>query len=342
MSDKIIVDLDNTITINDENDYSNKTANNSLIRAIRSAKKLNKITIFSSRNMRTFNGDLKKINQITKPIAIKWLKNNNVDFDDIIFGKPWAGDNGWYVDDRNLSLEEFIFKFDGPFADSNFDIVIPCFNEEKNIKKVFYDIIKLERLLNVDNFIFVDNGSSDNTNQEISRLKKINKKLKLITVKDNKGYGFGIKQGLLESSSDYVLLNHADLQFDAYSFLYSNLEKIKKVDSIIPIRLNRPVLDRLFSFLLRLFMGILNLSLISDFNGQPKIFKLSKIKSFDQMPDDFCFDYYIYKYFENNLQKLPVIQLERNEGNSSWKGSIFRTFRIFLRYIYFSITLKRN
>ena len=69
--------------------------------------------------MRTFNGDLKKINQITKPIAIKWLKNNNVDFDDIIFGKPWAGDNGWYVDDRNLSLEEFIFKFDGPFADSN-------------------------------------------------------------------------------------------------------------------------------------------------------------------------------------------------------------------------------
>ena len=68
------------------------------------------ISVFSARNMRTYEGDIDKINQFTRPIAEKWLKDNGIDYSELILGKPWAGKEGWYVDDKNLSLEEFIFK----------------------------------------------------------------------------------------------------------------------------------------------------------------------------------------------------------------------------------------
>ena len=42
------------------------------------------------------------------------VEKNNIPYDKLQLGKPGAGPNGWYVDDMNLSLEEFIFKFSGP------------------------------------------------------------------------------------------------------------------------------------------------------------------------------------------------------------------------------------
>ena len=87
--------------------------------------------------MRSLKGDLNAINKITKPIAEEWLKKNNIPYDKLQLGKPWAGPNGWYVDDKNLSLEEFIFKFSGPYSNYTFDIVVSCFNEEENIKDMY-------------------------------------------------------------------------------------------------------------------------------------------------------------------------------------------------------------
>lgn len=338
--DKIVIDLDNTITIESDNDYSDKLPNYKIIQAIKSAKKHKKVVIFTARNMRSFNKDINKINEITKPIAIEWLKKNSVEYDEIIFGKPWAGKEGWYVDDRNLSLEEFIFKFDGPFHDSTFDIIIPCFNEEKNIQNTYKDLIKLERLFNIRNIIFVDNGSTDNTLKEINILKEENNKVKSIKVNKNKGYGNGIKRGLLIADGDYVIINHADGQFDAYNFIHSNLKNIQRSNAVIPIRFNRPKLEIFFSFILRIFLSAINLKKVKDFNGQPKIFKLSEIENFNKIPNDFCFDYYIYRKFENESIYLPVIQSDRDSGVSSWKGSIYKTFKIFIRYIYFSLKYK--
>ena len=339
--DKIIIDLDNTITIDDDKEYHNKTPNQDIIKAIESAKQSNKVVIFTARNMRSFNKDLKKIHEITKPIAVNWLKKNSVEYDEIIFGKPWAGKNGWYIDDRNLSLEEFIFKFNGPYSKNTFDIVIPCLNEAKNIEKVYLEISKLERLFNLKSIIFVDNGSSDDTFNEISKLKKYDEKVKSVKVLNNIGYGNGIKKGLMASNSDYVILNHADGQFNAYNFIYSNINKILKSDAIIPIRHNRSSFESFLSMMLRAILSIISLKKVKDFNGQPKIFNLSKIRDINDIPDDFCFDYFIYKYFERTSIYLPVMQMDREEGLSSWNGSLYKTIKIFIRYIYFSIIFKR-
>ncbi|MFB1645184.1 HAD hydrolase family protein [Campylobacter molothri] len=106
----IIIDLDGTLTIDDDKvDYCDKNPNLALIETIREYKKMGfKITIFTSRNMRTFNNDVEKIKMHTLPIITSWLDKHKIPYDDIIVGKPWCGFDGFYVDDKAIRPSEFI------------------------------------------------------------------------------------------------------------------------------------------------------------------------------------------------------------------------------------------
>lgn len=345
MQDKIIIDLDNTITIDESSEnYSEKEVNKKILNAINIAKENSiNITIFSSRNMNSYSGDLKKINSITKPVAIEWLNEKNVPYDEIIFGKPWAGKNGWYVDDRNLSLEEFIFRFSGPFHQDSFDVVIPFFNEKENIMKTYKKTKLLERIIDIRNFFFINNGSNDGSNEIFNQLANSDHKLKIIEIRDNIGYGNGIKKGLLASKADYLLINHADGQFDAYNFLLSNADIIDdNPDAIMPSRLNRNSFNNFCSLILRIMLSLINQKRIHDFNGQPKIFKKNKIKNIEYLPSDFCIDYAIYRVFEDSAQKLPIIEKKREAGSSSWNQDLLKWLYIFFKYLSFAIFFKKS
>lgn len=106
---QIIIDLDGTLTIDSNVDYKDKPINKDMLRQIGYYKKLGfRIIIFTSRNMRTYNGDLSKINKNTLPIIVDWLNRHGVPYDDIIVGKPWCGFDGFYVDDKAIRPSEFI------------------------------------------------------------------------------------------------------------------------------------------------------------------------------------------------------------------------------------------
>ena len=52
----------------------------------------------------------------------------------------------------------------------NFSLILPCYNEEKNIFFIWNEFIKLPiRNYNVE-LIFVNNGSTDKTKHEIKRI----------------------------------------------------------------------------------------------------------------------------------------------------------------------------
>jgi capsule biosynthesis phosphatase len=65
------------------------------------------ITIFTARNMRTYEGNIGKINIHTLPIIVEWLEKHSVPYDEIIVGKPWCGHDGFYIDDRAIRPSEF-------------------------------------------------------------------------------------------------------------------------------------------------------------------------------------------------------------------------------------------
>ncbi|MCR4806974.1 MAG: capsular biosynthesis protein [Lachnospiraceae bacterium] len=69
-----------------------------------------RIILFTSRNMNTYKGNIGMINANTAKVILKWLEKWDIPYDEIIYGKPWPGPNGFYVDDRTVRPDEFLSK----------------------------------------------------------------------------------------------------------------------------------------------------------------------------------------------------------------------------------------
>jgi capsule biosynthesis phosphatase len=345
---KIIIDLDDTITIDtSDRDYSNKHVNKDVVAALRQAKRQGySVHIFTARNIRTYENDLEAIHKHTKPIAEEWLRRNDVPYDELTFGKPWCEKGGFYVDDKLVSIDEFVFKFLGPFESKTFDIVVPFYNEQDNVARTHKELKKLERLLNINRYIYIQNGSEDDTAARLIALSKNDSKIYIEHIDINKGYGHGFQKGFKASNADYILTNHSDCQFDAYAFFITHMEEFlnqKTVDAIFPKRLNRPNISVLRTKILQKILQVLiGKTEIKDFNGQPKIFCRRYIPS--SLPNDFCLDLAIFLEFQKpnfNSISLPIIEKERHKGISSWVGSKKKQFAIIWRYISYAYTQKR-
>lgn len=66
------------------------------------------VVLQTSRNMRSYEGNLGLINANTLPDLVDWLRTHEIPYDEIHVGKPWAGREGFYVDDRTVRPVEFL------------------------------------------------------------------------------------------------------------------------------------------------------------------------------------------------------------------------------------------
>ena len=100
----------------------------------------------------------------------------------------------------------------------NLSIIIPAFNEELLIESTVESISEfLEKNINDSEIIIVNDGSTDNTKSIIENLiaknnGKIN--LKLVNSKRNRGKGYSIKQGMIQSVGEVCIFMDADLPFN--------------------------------------------------------------------------------------------------------------------------------
>lgn len=106
---RLIVDLDGTLTRANTNNYKEVLPRNDVILKLREYKEKGfEIVIATARNMRTFDGNVGKINIHTLPVIIDWLNEHEIPYDEIILGKPWCGYEGFYIDDRAIRPSEFV------------------------------------------------------------------------------------------------------------------------------------------------------------------------------------------------------------------------------------------
>jgi capsule biosynthesis phosphatase len=106
---KLIVDLDGTLTQANTNNYKEVLPRNDVIDQVRNYKEMGfKIVISTARNMRTYEGNVGKINIHTLPVIVEWLDRYHVPYDEILIGKPWCGYEGFYIDDRAIRPSEFV------------------------------------------------------------------------------------------------------------------------------------------------------------------------------------------------------------------------------------------
>lgn len=107
----IVFDVDGTICpikkANEE--YKDLIPYADMVNRIRELKQDGyRIVFFTARNMRTYNGDINEILKYTKPVLETWLQKWEIPYDEIIFGKPYPGKEGFYVDDKTLRPDELL------------------------------------------------------------------------------------------------------------------------------------------------------------------------------------------------------------------------------------------
>ena len=230
-------------------------------------------------------------------------------------------------------------------------LIIPCFNEEQNLEKL---LGKLNLLLNDFSdekieIVIVDNGSTDNSNNIIRNHKLfLDKRISLLDIKKNIGYGDGLNQGINFSKGDVICWFHGDLQFDPLDAIkiYKKFKNVLSKEEIFikGKRINRSLFDNFFTFGMSLLTLLLFKKNINDINAQPKIFKRSFLKFINNPPIDFSFDiYFLLIASKNNIKIIesPVNWYDRNAGIAKGGGSFKLKMKLTLRTIKFMFDLKK-
>ncbi len=132
-------------------------------------------------------------------------------------------------------------------ANSQLNIVIPVFNEEKTILSVLNKLNSECKSIKDKNIIVVDDGSEDKT----PFLLKKNAKLysKLIISENNLGKGGAIILALEHIKTGYVLIQDADLEYDPVEIpRLWNLVRENDIDVLLTTRLSGSPLTRVHYF----------------------------------------------------------------------------------------------
>jgi glycosyltransferase involved in cell wall biosynthesis len=215
----------------------------------------------------------------------------------------------------------------------NFSLVLPCFNEEKNIHFLYKEFQKIYCSDFKSELIFVNNGSVDNTSLEIEKVLNLNKKkqnniiIKKLDLKINMGYGGGIIAGLNIAKGEYIGWTHADLQspLDDFIKLYELIKNKKNIFGKGK-RINNRGFDGIISrFHEKLASVILGFDM-KEINAQPKIFSRDVTQYFTNMPKKWT-TLDTYTYFTCLKKNVEIIELEvifkkRIYGESKWKNNI--------------------
>lgn len=103
----VVMDLDGTLcaTTRGGDEYFTAAPIPETISQVNSLKRRGvHVIIHTARGMNLYNGNLTRIELEFRRRTEEWLKENGVEYDQLIFGKP-AGD--MYVDDKGMRPDEF-------------------------------------------------------------------------------------------------------------------------------------------------------------------------------------------------------------------------------------------
>ena len=211
-------------------------------------------------------------------------------------------------------------------------IVIPCYNEEKTIPYFYNEINKVSMKINHDfEFIFINDGSCDNTLEIIKKYVRKDKRVKYIHFSRNFGKEAAMYAGLELSSGDYVTIMDADLQ-DPPAFIpemLSILEDKKSDYDIVALRrVNRKGEPKIRSFLARKFYKIINkISKIEMVDGARDFRLMTRqvVNSVLELKEYNRYSKGLFSFVGYNTKWLEYENIERIAGETKW--SLWKLFK---------------
>ena len=202
-------------------------------------------------------------------------------------------------------------------------IIIPCYNEEDSIPLIYNELKKVSNNMKYDfEFIFVNDGSIDNSLSVLKKLSAKDKQVKYIHFSRNFGKEAAMYAGLSKSKGDYVTIMDADLQ-DPPSLLPEMLRLIKEegYDSVGTRRVSRKGEPKIRSFFARKFYKIINkLSKIEMVDGARdyRLMTRQMVNSILELKEYNRYSKGLFSFVGFNTYWLEYENVERVAGETKW------------------------
>lgn len=233
-------------------------------------------------------------------------------------------------------------------------LVIPCYNEESRLKpQVFLDYLKSNNHIA---FLFVNDGSSDNTRGVIEQMRAIcPSRVNILDLKENSGKAEAVRKGLLHASasgSQYVGYWDADLAtpLDAIEDFLRVAARLPELEVVygarksmlghrIERKLSRRIVSRTCATLARLAVRLP----ISDTQCGAKLFKnTDKLTNSlqQQFTSGWLFDVELFSRLANQIDLLsgkfyeyPLVEWTEIPGSKIDSSAVVKSGFIMLKLI---------
>ncbi|MEE1335148.1 glycosyltransferase family 2 protein [Methanobrevibacter sp.] len=200
-------------------------------------------------------------------------------------------------------------------------IVVPCFNEEETVEIFSKEINKT---LNKHNFeiIFINDGSSDNTLNNIKKLADENSNIKYISFSRNFGKESAIYAGLKNATGDLVCIMDVDLQHPP-SLLPEMIESVSNEDYDVAAarrtsRKGEPKIKSFFSHMFyKVFKRITKMDLVEGATDY-RVMTRQVVDSILQLKEYNRFSKGLFQWVGFNTKWICYENVERVAGQTTW------------------------
>lgn len=217
-------------------------------------------------------------------------------------------------------------------------VIIPCYNEEKNIERFPEDLLEvLDKSNRSYEVIAIDDGSTkDDTWGALSKLAKKYEQFKALKHSRNYGMGAAYQNGFDEARGEYVITFSSDLEIPAESIIDVAEELDKGADLVNTYRdgrwkesLKGSIIRRLPSNIANMWIEKISGVKVKDTGSGLKGFRRFIVENLRIYGDMHRFLPAYSSLYTKKIVEIPVKYQERTYGTPAY-GSILRTFSVFL------------
>lgn len=222
---------------------------------------------------------------------------------------------------------------------SGISVVLPAYNEEKNIPKTVTAVVRTMKDITDDfEVLVVDDGSKDRTVEVTLELAAKYPEVKLLKHDINQGYGAALHSGFYAATKELVFMTDSDAQFDVGE-ITKLVPLIQEADLVIGYRAKRkdPVVRRLNALGWKLLINTLFGYTARDVDCAFKLFKRDVLKhiTIESRGATFSAEFLVRAKLGNyRIREVPVSHFPRLEGRPTGAriGVILRAFRELIRF----------
>lgn len=204
-------------------------------------------------------------------------------------------------------------------------VIVPCYNEEENVPYFYEEFKKNEGFLQekeIDwEILYVDDGSKDNTVQEIKKLHNQDARVHLLSFSRNFGKEAAMYAGLHKSKGDYAVIMDADLQ-DPPSLLPEMFQYIEQgYDSVATRRVSRKGEPPIRSFFARMFYRLMKRISKTEMMDGARDYRLmtrQMVNAILEMKEYNRFTKGIFGWVGFRTKWIEFENVERAKGETKW------------------------